>query len=163
MHVLVLFSGSFSFSGEAPAARRSLPQSLSLWQHRAYAGLPRSIIAGSRQGGQRNFAKRNFAKCFAKRNFAKCFAKFLFRISRNFILTSAKFRESKYMKISRNFAKVILQNCTETNFVFFYSLILIESEFQLNISFFYNVFRATRYKTTSLPAALNQARRIDTF
>jgi hypothetical protein len=29
-------------------------------------------------------------------------------------------------------------------------------------SFFYNVFRATRYKTTSLPAALNQARRIDT-
>ncbi len=48
MHVLVLFSGSFSFSGEAPAARRSLPQSLSLWQHRAYAGLPRSIIAGSR-------------------------------------------------------------------------------------------------------------------
>jgi hypothetical protein len=29
--------------------------------------------------------------------------------------------------------------------------------------FFYNVFRATRYKTTSLPAALNQARRIDTL
>jgi hypothetical protein len=28
---------------------------------------------------------------------------------------------------------------------------------------FYNVFRATRYKTTSLPAALNQARRIDTL
>jgi hypothetical protein len=29
--------------------------------------------------------------------------------------------------------------------------------------FFYNVFRATRYKTTSLPAILNQARRIDTL
>jgi hypothetical protein len=29
--------------------------------------------------------------------------------------------------------------------------------------FLYNVFRATRYKTTSLPAALNQARRIDTL
>jgi hypothetical protein len=29
--------------------------------------------------------------------------------------------------------------------------------------FIYNVFRATRYKTTSLPAALNQARRIDTL
>ncbi len=29
--------------------------------------------------------------------------------------------------------------------------------------FFYNVFRATRYKTTSLPAALNQARGIDTL
>ncbi len=29
--------------------------------------------------------------------------------------------------------------------------------------FFYNVFRATRSKTTSLPAALNQARRIDTL
>ncbi len=29
--------------------------------------------------------------------------------------------------------------------------------------FFYNVFRATEYKTTSLPAALNQARRIDTL
>jgi hypothetical protein len=28
---------------------------------------------------------------------------------------------------------------------------------------FYNVFRATRSKTTSLPAALNQARRIDTL
>jgi hypothetical protein len=32
-----------------------------------------------------------------------------------------------------------------------------------NEVFFYNVFRATRYKTTSLPAALNQARRIDTL
>ena len=30
-------------------------------------------------------------------------------------------------------------------------------------TFFYNVFRATRYKTTSLPAVLNQARRIDTL
>ncbi len=30
-------------------------------------------------------------------------------------------------------------------------------------SFLYNLFRATRYKTTSLPAALNQARRIDTL
>jgi hypothetical protein len=30
-------------------------------------------------------------------------------------------------------------------------------------TFFYNVFRATRYKTTSLPAALNRARRIDTL
>ncbi len=30
-------------------------------------------------------------------------------------------------------------------------------------AFFYNVFRATRYKTTSLPVALNQARRIDTW
>ncbi len=30
-------------------------------------------------------------------------------------------------------------------------------------SFFYNVFRTTRYKTTSLPAALNEARRIDTL
>jgi hypothetical protein len=29
--------------------------------------------------------------------------------------------------------------------------------------FFYYVFRATRSKTTSLPAALNQARRIDTL
>ncbi len=29
--------------------------------------------------------------------------------------------------------------------------------------FLYNVFWATRYKTTSLPAALNQARRIDTL
>jgi hypothetical protein len=29
--------------------------------------------------------------------------------------------------------------------------------------FIYNVFRATRSKTTSLPAALNQARRIDTL
>jgi hypothetical protein len=28
---------------------------------------------------------------------------------------------------------------------------------------FYNVFWATGYKTTSLPAALNQARRIDTL
>ncbi len=30
-------------------------------------------------------------------------------------------------------------------------------------NFFYNVFLATRSKTTSLPAALNQARRIDTL
>ncbi len=30
-------------------------------------------------------------------------------------------------------------------------------------TFFYNVFWATRYKTTSLPAAHNQARRIDTL
>ncbi len=29
--------------------------------------------------------------------------------------------------------------------------------------FFYNVFRATEYKTTPLPAALNRARRIDTL
>jgi hypothetical protein len=34
---------------------------------------------------------------------------------------------------------------------------------KLECFFFYNVFRATRYKTTSLPAALNQARRIDTL
>ncbi len=34
---------------------------------------------------------------------------------------------------------------------------------RFKIWFFYNVFRATRYKTTSLPAALNQARRIDTL
>ncbi len=33
---------------------------------------------------------------------------------------------------------------------------------EVELLFFYNVFRATRYKTTSLPAALNQARRIDT-
>ncbi len=32
-----------------------------------------------------------------------------------------------------------------------------------SIVFFYYVFRATRSKTTSLPAALNQARRIDTL
>ncbi len=33
----------------------------------------------------------------------------------------------------------------------------------VDITFFYNVFRATRSETTSLPAALNQARRIDTL
>ncbi len=37
-------------------------------------------------------------------------------------MTVVKFRETKYMKISRNFAKVILQNCTETNFVSFLQL-----------------------------------------
>ncbi len=36
-------------------------------------------------------------------------------VSRNFLMTFAKFRETKYMKISRNLAKVILQNCTEMN------------------------------------------------
>ncbi len=39
---------------------------------------------------------------------------------------------------------------------------LFQSGRQRNI-YFYNVFRATRYKTTSLPAALNRARRIDTL
>ncbi len=34
---------------------------------------------------------------------------------------------------------------------------------QREYSFCYNVFKATKYKTTSLPAALNQARRIDTL
>jgi hypothetical protein len=33
----------------------------------------------------------------------------------------------------------------------------------LDVIFLNNVFRATRSKTTSLPAALNQARRIDTL
>ncbi len=57
--------------------------------------------------------------------------------------------------------------------IFFLSLmLLVWGAFQLMITilirvivivFFYNVFWATRYKTTSLPAALNQARRIDTL
>jgi hypothetical protein len=34
---------------------------------------------------------------------------------------------------------------------------------KMKTNLFYNVFRATRYKTISLPAALNQARRIDTL
>jgi hypothetical protein len=38
-----------------------------------------------------------------------------------------------------------------------------EDTFLGTSQFFYNVFRATRSKTTSLPAALNQARRIDTL
>jgi hypothetical protein len=37
------------------------------------------------------------------------------------------------------------------------------SRIQYTNFFLYNVFRATGYKTTSLPAALNQARRIDTL
>jgi hypothetical protein len=38
-----------------------------------------------------------------------------------------------------------------------------EKSFNVFWKFFYNVFRATRYRTTSLPASLNQARRIDTL
>jgi hypothetical protein len=44
---------------------------------------------------------------------------------------------------------------------FFSSMKLVE-ELSAN-SFFYNVFRATRKKTTPLPAAPNRARGIDTL
>ncbi len=59
---------------------------------------------------------------FRETKFREMFREILFRISRNFLMTFAIFRETKYMKISLNFAKVILQNCTETNFVSFLQL-----------------------------------------
>ncbi len=41
------------------------------------------------------------SSCSGQRNFAKRFVKFLFRISRNFLITFAKFCETKFTKILR--------------------------------------------------------------
>ncbi len=43
------------------------------------------------------------------------------------------------------------------------NFLYMSNKVHIKNKFFYNVFRATRSKTTSLPAALNQARRIDTL
>ncbi len=77
---------------------------LSVFGHQATCPASRLTVM---QRGQRNFAKRNFAKRFAK---------FLFRISRNFR------KRNEFLKTSRNFAKLILKNCTETNLVYFLQL-----------------------------------------
>jgi hypothetical protein len=63
---------------------------------------------------------------------------------------------------SRFFSKQLILtslNMPESDFDFFRIFMVF---FALKI-FIYNVFRATRSKTTPLPAALNQARGIDTM
>ncbi len=83
-----------------------------------------------------------------------------------------RYLRSRFLWPSVRFASVLdfWRLSLKTTYPFLDSYYFMALEFSLSLitcfqsfTFFYNVFRATRYKTTSLPAALNQARRIDTL